>query len=152
MPLRCLEYMRHSSVKQAFITLAAVVAGLVVAFLLVIGVEMFSAVVHPFPADFDGSTEQMCAHVARYPAWVLAVVIPAWGATAFLGTWVAGKLGNVIAATIIALLLFAAVAFNVAMLPYPLWFKVGCLLVIPAAASSAIRLTRKPTPRPATET
>jgi hypothetical protein len=112
----------------------AVVAGLVVALVLVVGVELFSAVVHPLPESFDGSQEQMCAHVARYPAWVLAVIVPIWGAAALVSTWIAGRLGNLASTLVVGLLLVAAVAFNLSMLPYPIWFKVACLVVIPAAA------------------
>ena len=50
-----------------FRSIGAIVAGMLVAFVLVIAVELFSSVVHPLPADFDGSMEQMCEHVARYP-------------------------------------------------------------------------------------
>lgn len=42
-----------------------VVAGLAVTFAAVVGVEAFSAVVHPLPPDFDGSMQSMCDHVAR---------------------------------------------------------------------------------------
>ncbi len=43
--------------KPALRTLAAVVRGQSVAFVLVIAVELFSAVVYPPPDDFDGTTE-----------------------------------------------------------------------------------------------
>ena len=113
--------------------IAGGVAAMVVALLLVIGVELVSDVVHPVPEGFDGSEAQMCAHVANYPAWVLAVVVPIWGATALVSTWIAGRLGNLVSALVVGVLLVAAVGFNVSMLPYPLWFKWACLLVIPAA-------------------
>jgi len=35
--------------------LLAVVAGMALAFVLVVAVEYFSSVVHPFPANFDGN-------------------------------------------------------------------------------------------------
>ena len=103
----------------------AVVAAMVVAFLLVIAVELFSAVVHPVPADFDNSMDAMCAHVARYPHWVLAVVVLMWAGIALIATWIAGKLGYLAAALVTGLLLFVAATSNVAMLPYPAWFKVA---------------------------
>jgi len=100
---------------------------------LVVAVEMFSAVVHPFPEDFGGTTEEVCRHVERYPPWVLAVVVPMWAAAAFAGVWIAGKLGNLFSSTIVGLLLLAALVFNLSMLPYPLWFKISNLLAVPAA-------------------
>src|SRR5207249_635758 len=107
--------------------IAAVIAGLIVALVFVVAVELFGSVVHPLPADFGGTTEEMCEHVSRYPHWVLAVVVLAWGATAFVGTWTAGRIGNRRSALVTGLLLLAAVVFNVSMLPYPIWFKVAIL-------------------------
>jgi hypothetical protein len=46
-----------------------------------------------------------------------------WGATAFAGAWVAGSIGRWMASAIVAALVLAALAFNVSMLPYTLWFK-----------------------------
>lgn len=108
----------------------AVLAGFATSFALVVLVELFSAVVHPTPSDFDGSMEEMCVHVANYPHWVLAAVVPMWGLTAFLGTWIAGRIGNGFGAIVVAVLLVAAVVWNVAMLPYPIWFKLVQPLVI----------------------
>jgi hypothetical protein len=44
--------------------LAAVCVGMIVAFLLLAGIELLSAVVHPLPADFGGTQAEMCQHVA----------------------------------------------------------------------------------------
>jgi hypothetical protein len=80
--------------KAVLRTIAAVLAGLLVFFLLVVAVELFSAVVHPLPEDFGGTTEEMCQHVERYPQWVLAVVVPAWAAAALVSTWTARRIAN----------------------------------------------------------
>lgn len=114
-------------------TLAAVVAGILAAFVLVVVVEGFSEVVHPMPEGVAKTTEEICRHVERYPAWVLAVVVAAWGFTAFVGAWVARRIGNWHSVAIVGLLLLAAVALNISMLPYPMWFKVATLLVVPVA-------------------
>jgi hypothetical protein len=133
--------------KSAVRTLLAVVAGMALAFALVVAVEFFSAVVHPFPANFDGSIPE---HVKRYPDWVLAVVVPMWGATAAAAAWVASRIGGRLAGAIVTLLLASALAFNLSMLPYVMWFKiampaaffVACLLGIryggPAPAPSRL--------------
>src|SRR5438309_11764830 len=114
-------------------TLIAIIAGMLVAFVFIVAVELFSSVVHPTPPDFGGTMEEMCAHVARYPTWILALVVPAWGAAAFLSTWTANKIGNRGSAIFVGLLLLAAVVFNISKLPYPIWFKLVILLVIPTA-------------------
>ena len=122
-----------------FRILAAVIAGMLVAFILLVAVELFSAVVYPLPSDFGGTMEEMCQHVSRYPQWVLALVVPAWGVTAFVSTWIANRIGSRGPALFIGLLLLAAVVFNVSMLPYPIWFKILNLLVIPIAIAVGSR-------------
>lgn len=128
--------------KTVLRTFVAVVVGLFVAFVLVVAVEAVSAAVHPLPQDFGGSTEEMCRHVERYPPWVLAAVVPAWAATAFAGAWAAKWMGNVYSFAIVGLLLFAGLVLNIAMLPYPLWFKAASLLAVPAAIAVAGRRSK----------
>lgn len=121
-------------------TLAAIAIALLAAFILVIAVEFFSAVVYPLPHDFGGTTEEMCRHVENYPAWILAVVIPAWAFTAFAGAWIARRIGNRYSAAAVGLLLLMALACNVSMLPYPIWFKALNLLAMPIALLGGGRL------------
>ena len=102
----------------------AIIAGMVLAFALVIAVEVFSSIVHPFPPNFTGTTDEIRQHVARYPDWILGVVVIAWSATAFLSTWIATKIGRRVAGAVISLLLLLAIAFNISKLPYATWFKV----------------------------
>ncbi len=125
-------------VKTALRTMVAFMAGLVVSFALIFGVEILSNVVHPFPDGFKGTTEEICSHVARYPNWVLAGVVAAWGFTAAAGTWLARRLGNVYSATALSLLLISGVAANVSMLPYPIWFKIVILIAVPVACFIAV--------------
>jgi hypothetical protein len=120
---------------------AAIIAGMIVALVFVVVVELFSAAVHPVPPDFKGTMEEMCLHVERYPPWVLALVVPAWAGAAFAGTWISGRIGNGKCALCIGLLLIAAVVFNVSKLPYPTWFKIVNLLVVPTAILLASRLS-----------
>jgi hypothetical protein len=124
-------------------TLAAIVVGMVVAFVLVIAVEMFGNVFHPLPKDFGGTMEEMCLHVERFPQWVLAVVVALWSGTAFVSTRMAKKIGNVYSFAVVGLLLVAGLALNISKLPYPLWFKIATLVAIPAAILAAGRLARR---------
>lgn len=128
--------------KSILMTIVGIVVGMVLAFVLVVGVEGFSSVVHPLPADFKGTMDEMCQHVARYPHWVLGVVVLLWGATAYLAVWVATKIGRIAAGIVVALLLVAAVVFNVAMLPYPVWFKAVMPLVMLVACGVGLRMGR----------
>lgn len=121
----------------------AIAAGMLIAFVLVVAVEFFSAIVHPLPADFKGTMDEMCQHVARYPHWVLAVAALAWGGTALASTWTAGRLGNRGCALFVGLLLLTAVLVNISMLPYPIWFKIVILIAIPAAIVSGLYLSSR---------
>jgi hypothetical protein len=98
-------------------------AGVATALVLVIAVEALSMVVHPFPPEFDQSSEQVCEHVRRYPAWVLALVIPLWSGTAASAALVAPRLEGSIPAILVAGLSLGAVVLNLSMLPYPGWFR-----------------------------
>jgi hypothetical protein len=120
-------------------TVAATFIALNVAFVLVVAVEGFSAVVHPLPSDFGGTMEEMCRHVERYPQWVLAAVVPMWALAALVSTWIAQRFGNLYSSGIVAMLLLSALVFNLSILPYPIWFKVANLLVIPASIVAGSR-------------
>jgi hypothetical protein len=133
--------------KTALCTLIAVVAGMALAFVLVIAVELFSAVVHPVPPEFTGTMDEMCQHVARYPHWILGVVVLAWSATAFVSTWVATRIGNRWAGMAVILILTSAIVFNVTKLPYAIWFKVVMLSCFPVACYLGVtRGVRKSSP------
>jgi hypothetical protein len=125
--------------KSAFRTLLAVVAGMALAFALVVAVEWFSSAVHPFPVDFNGNIGE---HVRRYPHWVLAVVVLAWGATAAAATWVASRVGGLLAGIVVALLLAWAIIFNLTVLPYTTWFKVAMFSAFPIACLLGIKYGR----------
>lgn len=120
---------------------------MLVLFALVVAVELFSAVVYPFPADFGGTEEEICRHVEKYPTWVLAVVVPAWAFAALAGTWTARRIGGLYPASIVGLLLLAGLVCNVSMLPYPMWFKIASLMAIPAAAFAGSRATSAAEPQ-----
>jgi hypothetical protein len=129
---------------KAVRVLAGCLAGMLIAFLMLVAVELFSAIVHPFPPDFSGTEDEICQHVARYSHWVLALVVPAWGLTALASTWTAARIGGRGAALLIGLMLLAGLVFNVSMLPYPMWFKILGVIVSGAAilAVSRLRLCR----------
>ena len=117
----------------------AIIAALLVAFILLAAVEVLSSIVHPFPADFANTMEDMHQHVARCPGWVLAVVVPVWGLIAFISTWIAKRIGSRGAGVVIALLLVAAVLFNVSSLPYAIWFKIASVVAVLFAVVVPIR-------------
>lgn len=132
-------------------SVGSVFLGLMVAFVLIVAVEGLSAIVHPFPVGVDPSDLEVCkAHVARYPASFLVFAIFAWSGIAFVGSWLATRLGtrrHLSHGLVVGLLLFLAVTFNLSMLPYPIWFWLN-LLTIPVAFLTGARMAQpKAAPR-----
>jgi hypothetical protein len=126
--------------KYIWRTVLAVVAGMALALALVVAVEMFSAVVHPFPPGFDPNAPgSIPEHVRRYPGWILAVCGLMWGATAAAASWVASRIGGRLAGAVVTLLLAAALAFNLSMLPYVMWFKIAMPAVFFVACLVGVR-------------
>ncbi|MSU77774.1 MAG: hypothetical protein EXS16_06730 [Gemmataceae bacterium] len=107
-------------------SVAAVLVGLVAAMVLIVGVEVGSSIIHPFPAGVDQTDlEVVKAHVARYPAWILLVAALAWGLITFLSAWLATRLesGRHRAhGIVVGSILLALAVMNMSMLPYPIRF------------------------------
>lgn len=120
---------------SALRSIGAVIAGLVVAFVLVAAIEVFSNVFHPFPPGVDPADMEACkAHVAKLPTWVLAVGALGWGATVFSSSLLATRLGtgrHPAHGIVVGSLLCLAAAANIVMLPYAVWFEVGCPVLLP---------------------
>ncbi len=131
---------------RIFRSCGAVGAGLATGFLLTIAVEAFSAVVHPVPPGVDLRDIEACrAHVARYPAWVLAVVVVTWGTITMIAAWLATWLGtrrHPAHGYFIAAVLVALVVLNMSMLPYPSWFWCGNLAALPLGGWAGTKLGR----------
>src|SRR5436190_12596778 len=127
-------------------SIGAVVAGLVVAFILIIAVEGISAVLHPFPPGVDPNDYELCKeHVANYPQWLPAVVVVLWGMIALVCSWLATRLGTMRHAAhgkVVGFLLFLPMIVNVTMLPYPIWFGLLNLIAIPMATILGTMLGR----------
>jgi hypothetical protein len=130
-------------------SVGAVGAGLLAAMVLIVGIEGISSILHPFPPGVDPTDLEACkAHVARFPAWILLLAMAAWGTTTFVGSWLATRLGtrrHPAHGIVIGTILLAAVVFNMAMLPYPIWFWSN-VVVFPVCCAWGIKLARAPTP------
>lgn len=133
-------------------SVAAVFAGLVLAFALVVGIEGIGAVVHPFPPDVDPTDMDVCrAHVARCPGWFLAVAVVLWGLTTLVSVWVATRLGtgrHPAHGVVVGVFLCLAAGFNMLMLPYPIWFDLGNLVAFPSAIYFGVCFGRGRAPIP----
>ena len=141
----------------------AVVGGLVVAFALIMVIELVGNSIYPPPAGIDVSDiDELGAAMEQVPTGSLLFVLLAWVVGTVCGAWVAARLGGPMLAVARAafawlgmgraaaaletgtmpmidalvvgtVLLFAGVAILV-MLPHPVWFTViGVIVFLPAA-------------------
>jgi hypothetical protein len=129
-------------------SIGSVIAGLVLAFVFIIAAEVFSSIFHPWPPGVDTSDFEVCkAHVARYPTWVLAGGAVIWAAAPFSGSWLATSLGTFrhpAHGLVVGGVLLALAGFNMAMLPYPIWFPIVILIAFPLGTILGIRLAKRP--------
>jgi len=121
-------------------------AGLVAAFVFVLGVEGMSSVLYPLPFGVDPSDlEAIKAHVARYPAGVLLLAAIGWGLGTFVSSWLATRMGHKrhpVHGLAIGAILLALAVVNMLMLPYPIWFWVLNLVLFPTGCYAGARLGR----------
>ena len=127
-------------------SLLGVIAGVVVMWLVVAGIEFASHLVYPPPAGLDPMQPADLEKIlAASPAAALAMVVAAWTLGAFAGGWVAARIAHHprIAAVLVALGVMAGVAGMIAMMPHhpACMSALGLLLPIPAALVAA-RLAR----------
>jgi hypothetical protein len=119
-----------------------VIAGVLVMWLVVGGIEFASHAIFPPPIGLDPMEPADLEKIlAASPAPALAMVVAAWALGAFAGGWVAAKIANHprVAAVLVALAVMGGVAGMIAMMPnHPAWMGIlGLLLPIPSALLAA---------------
>ena len=125
----------------------AVILSIAVAFGLFMLIEGIGSILHPWPADFSGTFEEVAHQVETYPAWVL-VLLGGVGYTAIMliCTFIATRLAHNRIPWYgygVGLFLFAMVVFNLTKLPYPIWYWVLMFAVLPPAAYFGTKLASK---------
>jgi hypothetical protein len=125
----------------------AIIAALILATLSIIAVEYMSSILHPFPPGSDPTDLATCrAHVARYPAGVLLLASLGWGIGTLASSWLATRLGtrrHAAHGIAVGLVLLALAVVNMSMLPYPVWFWILNLILLPACFCFGAGLARK---------
>lgn len=124
----------------------AVVAGLFVAFCLIVVIELVSTLLHPMPEGLDpANAEQFQTHVATLPISAFLLVLTAWTLGTFAGGFVAAKIARshaLLFSGVVGAFVFAATVFTLLEIPHPLWVSITAVLAIPVAAFLAGRLAR----------
>ncbi len=111
--------------------IGAVIAGMIVAFLLVFGAEAISHQIFPPPPGMSlQDMAKVKAFVATLPLSVLLIVLAGHLIATFVGTWTAAKIARgPIAAFILGALLLAAGIVNAYTIPQPLWFSIASFAI-----------------------
>ena len=122
---------------------AAVMMGLVVAFVVSFGIELINSRIHPLPAGTDPHDPvALKAAIAALPASALAGVLLGWFLAALGGSWVATRIarGDHRPAWFLGVLLLAAAIGNLLDIPHPAWFWAAALLLYPGGTMLGARL------------
>jgi len=104
-------------------TVLGVVAGIVVAFLCVGGIEAIGHLIFPPPPDTDLTDPAQVARIMELaPPAAIAFVALAWFVGALAGAFVADKIaGRALAGWVVALLVLAGGVATMMMIPHPMW-------------------------------
>jgi hypothetical protein len=123
-----------------------VVAGLVVAFLCVMGIEAVGHLVYPPPPGTDLTDPAQVARLMEIvPAAALAFVAAAWFVGALAGAWVANAVAKrALAGWIVALLVIAGGVATMIMIPHPAWLWAAGIVLPVIAGMLAQRFARVP--------
>ncbi len=133
-------------------SIGSVLAGLIVAFTLIVAAEVVCGIFHPFPPGADTNNfEVIKDQVRSYPTWVLATGAAIWAAAPFAGAWLATRLGtgrHPAHGYIVGALLLALAGCNMSMLPYPIWFPIVIVGTFLLGTFFGARLGRGPAVTP----
>lgn len=127
---------------RALRIVAAIVAGMIVAMILVIAVETASEQVYPLPAGLNpADPAQMRTHVATLPAGAFAFVLAAWFVGTAAGAWLATRLArSPIAGFVVGVLLLTAGVANMLFIPHPVWFWAASIAIFVTTTFYATRI------------
>ena len=123
-----------------------VIAGVVVAFACVMGIEMIGHGLYPPPAGLDVTDPADVARLMQdMPGAALAFVVVAWFIGALLGAWAANAIAHqALAGWIVALVIAVGAVATMAMIPHPAWMWAAGIGLPLIAGWLAQRLARVP--------
>ncbi|MHC9086583.1 hypothetical protein ACYX7E_16345 [Luteimonas sp. RIT-PG2_3] len=119
-------------------TVLAILAGLLVAIVLMLAIEWLGMTLFPLPPGTSLQTEEDLVRLMdTAPAAKLALVLLGWCIASVAGSWVAARIARQhrrVAALAVGALILCGVVLNVASLPHPMWMTVaGLALPLPLA-------------------
>jgi len=111
--------------------IGAFLAGLIVTWLPVGGVEMLVHVLYPPPAGMNmRDMAEVKKYVAALPATAMLLVLGGWLIGAIAGTFTAARIGRTrVVAYVLGALLVAAGIYNSVAIPQPAWFSIASIVI-----------------------
>jgi hypothetical protein len=127
----------------------AVLAGTIVAMILISGVEMISSTLYPPPGLGMHDAEGMARHIDSLPIGAFLLVLGDWALGACCGAWLAARLAErarlVHGLVVGALFLLAAIS-TMLMLPHPAWMWIGAIIALTGCSYLGARLATTTSP------
>jgi hypothetical protein len=123
-------------------TVSGIIAGVLLAFAVLIGLEMAGHAAMPPPTGLDpGDPEDLKQMVASAPLAAKAWVVFGWFVATLAGGWLARRLsGKGWAGWVIAGLILLGGIANIMMIPHPLWMQVAAVAAPLLAGVIVMRL------------
>lgn len=124
-----------------------VIAGVIVAFLLVAASDWISSILFPIRGIDTSDPDALATYIAQMPLAAKLIVAGGWFIAPLAGAWLALRIADwPPAGWIVTAVFLAAGVMNQVALPHPLWMQV-CAVVLPLLAGwIAQRNHRKPYP------
>ena len=126
-------------------TLGGILAGIVVAYSLVLAVELVGMQIFPQPPDMNPlDPESVRQHLGEISPGSFVTVLVAWGLAAIAGPMVTRKIAGEIPkwpALTVVVLFAALVAYNLVVIPTPVWMIPAAVIVVGTSSVLALRLT-----------
>ena len=126
----------------------AVIAGLAVAFLVIVVAELIGHAIYPLPPGTDPrDPASMKSVMASLPLGALVGVVLGWVLGALAGGFVAAKIarsGAPLPGLGVGIVLLLASVLNMVVLPHPVWMWAAALILIPTASVLGTRLAGQP--------
>jgi hypothetical protein len=131
---------------------AAIVGGIVIAFVTVMLVDMLNHTIFPPPDGLDFSDpEAIRPYLDTLPIGAFLLIMASSVVAAFVGTLVASFVGSIQprnCAIIVGGMVFAATVANFIAIPHPLWLAVATLLGVIVSAWLAMQLAERMANKP----
>ena len=123
---------------------SGITAGIVVAFLVVVLVEMIGLHIFHQPEGMDPiNPESVRQYMAEIPTGSFVTVLVAWALGAFAGPWITRRITGSSPrwpAWVVAGLFAAMCAYNLVVVPGPTWMIAGALVGVGAASLLGLRI------------